>query len=237
MANAYETLAANDKKPNENQQFRKAIADIHQKLSAQAKPGHPNPLPVAKADDENHLTYYIQYKTIGEMATLLHFPDQEFFRHTPMVYLISENVQPARPKYCKHINNIVLRTFRILSPTGYEYGKVKEGESVRVNLKGKEGMLPMTTDVRGDVNQPTRYGYFDTTTNTIRLDERTIKFYYELKFIVKHNGRKYRSCLVRYNGEQVMPDSNGSYLIKIYEDQVPAPSDSRARTSRTPRCR
>lgn len=220
LAHAYGQLDANEKRPNENPKFRQAVAQIHQQLYDNAKPGHPKPLPVAKADGDNALTYYINYQTIGEIYTLLQYPDQKFFKETPMVYLIGENVHPTRPQYCKHIRNVVLRTFNILSPDGYEYGNVKEGESIRVRLKGKEGMLPMTTDVRGDVNRPTPYGYFDTTTSTIRLDERTIKFYYELKFIVSHNGRQYRSCLVRYNGEQVMPDSNGCYLIKVYEDQV-----------------
>ena len=220
LAKAYETLAANDKKPIDNQRFRQAVADIHQRLCDNAQPGSPNALPVAKSVGEQPLTHYINYKTTGEIATLLRFPDQAFFEKTPVVYLVGENVHPTRPQNCKHIHTVVLRTFPIVSPDGYEYGKVKEGSSVRVHLKGKEGMLPMTADIRGDVQRPTPFGYFDTTTSTICLDERTVKFYYELKFIVKHNGRQYRSCLVRYNGEQVMPDNNGCYLIKIYEDRV-----------------
>ena len=48
---------------------------------------------------------------------------------------------------------------------------VSEGDC----LKGKEGMLPMTLDVKGDVNKPTPYGYFDTATNTIRIDENELK--------------------------------------------------------------
>ena len=220
LRKAYAPIAGSDAKPSENKQFVTAIKDIHRQLTAQTAPGVPTPLPVAKAHDESALTYYMNYKTRGEVATLIRFPDQEFFKQTALLYLIGENVHPTRPQACKHIHTMVLRTFKILSPQGHEYGEVKEGGTTRISLKGKEGMLPMTTDVNGDVTRPSPYGYYDSSTNSIRIDERTIKFYYELKFLVKHNGRQYRSSIIRYNGEQVMPDSNGCYLIKIYEDNV-----------------
>lgn len=220
LEKAYAQLPASETKPSQNKQFAAAIKDIHRQLTAAATPGKPTPLPVAKASDDSSLTYYMNYKTRGEIATLIRFPDQEFFRQTSLIYLIGENVHPVRPQACKHIHTIVRRTFRILSPQGHEYGEVKEGETTRISLKGKEGMLPMTADVHGDVAKPSRYGYYDSSVNAIRIDERNIKFYYELKFFVKHNGRQYRSCIIRYNGEQVMPDSNGCYLIKIYEDSV-----------------
>ena len=220
MAKAYASIAGSDTKPSENKQFMDAIKDIHSQLTAQTTPGLPTPLPVAKVDNENALTYYMNYKTRGEVATLIQFPNQAFFKETSLLYLIGENIHPSRPQACKHIHTMVLRTFKILSPQGFEYGEVKEGGTTRISLKGKEGMLPMTTDVHGNVSRPSPYGYYDTSTNSIRIDERTIKFYYELKFSVKHNGRQYRSCIIRYNGEQVMPDSNGCYLIKIYEDDV-----------------
>ena len=220
LKQAYETTASKDPKPITNAKFQAEISRIHKELSTDTLPGYPMKLKVPISDDDNALTYYMNYKTEGEVANLIKFPDQEFFALTSNIYLIPDNIHPAYPQNCKHIHSLVLRTFKILSPQGYEYGQVKEGETVRVNLKGKEGMLPMTTDVRGDVLKPTPYGYFDTSTNTIRIDERTVKFYYELKFIVRFNGRNMRNCTVRYNGDQLMPDSNGCYLIKVYEDQV-----------------
>ena len=220
LSTAYEALAAKDDKPNVNRQFLAAVETIHNTLSTDTQPGYPMPLKVAGKSEETPLTYYMNYKTLGEISTLLRYPDQEFFSSTNSIYLIPDTVHPAYPKNCKHIHSLVLRTFKIKSPQGYEYGQVKEGETVRINLKGKEGMLPMTIDVKGDVTKPSPYGYFDTTTNTIRIDERTIKFYYELKFFVKYNGRLLRSCIIRYRGDQLMPDSNGCYLIKVYEDQV-----------------
>ena len=220
LAKAYAQLPASTTKPRENNQFATAVKDIHSQLTANAKPGAPAPLPVAKPHEDSALTYYMNYKTRGEIATLLRFPDQKFFQQTSLIYLVGENVHPVRPQACKHIHTLVLRTFKILSPKGYEYGEVKEGETTRISLKGKEGMLPMTINVQGDVAKPSRYGYYDSSVNAIRIDERTIKFYYELKFFVKHNGRHYRSSIVRYNGEQVMPDANGCYLIKVYEDNI-----------------
>lgn len=220
LAKAYETFAANDAKPSENKQFQAAVEAIHKNLSTDPQPGYPLPLKVAEKNMTTPLTFYMNYKTLGEIGTLLRYPDQEFFSLTSSIYLIPDTVHPAYPKNCKHIHSLVLRTFKIKSPTGYEYGQVKEGDTVRINLKGKEGMLPMTTDVRGEVTKPSPYGYFDTATNTIRIDERTIKFYYEVKFFVKYNGRLLRSCIVRYHGDQLMPDSNGCYLLKVYEDQV-----------------
>ncbi len=220
LASCYESLASNDAKPSANTAFQKAIAAIHRELADHATPGYPKVLPVSSAGDKQHLTFYMNYKTEGEISTLLKFPDQEFFNQTSSLYLIPDHVHPATPQACKHIHSLVRRTFKIKAPDGYEYGQVKEGETQRIHLKGKEGMLPMTADVVGDVTKPSPYGYFDTATNTIRIDERTIKFYYELNFIVKSNGRVLRSCIVRYNGEQVIPDPNGNYPIKVYEDQV-----------------
>lgn len=220
LSKAYKTLASGDEKPGGNSRFMQALADIHKTLSTGTLPGYPKTLKTAAKSEEAPLTYYMNYKTKGEIATLLKYPDQEFFTLTNSIYLIPDSVHPAYPQKCKHIHSLVLRTFKIKSPQGYEYGQVKEGNTVRINLKGKEGMLPMTIDVRGDVTKPSPYGYFDTTTNTIRIDERTIKFYYELKFFVKHNGRFLRSSIVRYGGDQLMPDSNGCYLIKVYEDKV-----------------
>ena len=219
LEKAYASVA-NEAKPIENKTFQKSVAQVHQQLLSEATPGYPLPLPVCKSEEDNALTFYMNYKTEGEILTLIKYPDQAFFHQTTNIYLVDENVHPTRPQACKHIHSLVLRTFKIKSPEGYEYGQVKEGETVRINLKGKEGMLPMTTDVRGDVSKPTPYGYYDSATSTIRVDERTIKFYYELKFFVKYNERRLRSCIVRYNGEQVMPDSNGCYLIKVYEDKV-----------------
>ena len=218
LAALYEKVAAKEVRPSENKQFTDNVAAIYKRLTAATTPGQPTPLPVCAEDDA--LTYYMNYRTEGEIHTLLQFPDQEFFNHTSHIYLLDENVHPVKPQACKHIHSLVLRTFKIKSPQGYEYGEVKEGETVRINLKGKEGMLPMTADVKGDVRKPSPYGYFDSATNTIRIDERTVKFYYELKFTVRLNDRILRTCMVRYNGEQVMPDNNGSYLIKVYEDKV-----------------
>ena len=220
LSSAYKALPPSERKPSENKAFRNAVAAVHRTLSESTGPGYPEPLKVAKKSDESQLTYYMNYRTKGEISTLLLYPDQEFFGTTSVLYLIGDDVTPAQPRFCKHVHSLVLRTFKIKSPQGYEYGQVKEGETVRISLKGKEGMLPMTTDVVGDVRKPSPYGYYDSTTSTIRIDERTIKFFYELKFIVKHNGRHYRGCIVRYNGEQVMPDSNGCYLVKVYEDMV-----------------
>ena len=220
LSSAYKALPPAERKPSENKAFRNAVAAVHRTLSESTGPGYPEPLKVAKKSDESQLTYYMNYRTKGEISTLLLYPDQEFFGTTSVLYLIGDDVTPAQPRFCKHVHSLVLRTFKIKSPQGYEYGQVKEGETVRISLKGKEGMLPMTTDVVGDVRKPSPYGYYDSATSTIRIDERTIKFFYELKFIVKHNGRHYRGCIVRYNGEQVMPDSNGCYLVKVYEDMV-----------------
>ncbi|MBQ4294345.1 MAG: hypothetical protein II755_02040, partial [Prevotella sp.] len=220
LSKAYKSLVTNDEKPGDNKRFMQAVADIHKTLATDTLPGYPKTLKTAAKSEGAPLTYYMNYKTKGEIATLLKYPDQEFFALTNSIYLIPDSVHPAYPQKCKHIHSLVLRTFKIKSPQGYEYGQVKEGNTVRINLKGKEGMLPMTIDVRGDVTKPSPYGYFDTTTNTIRIDERTIKFYYELKFFVKHNGRLLRSSIVRYGGDQLMPDSNGCYLIKVYEDKV-----------------
>ena len=220
LSKAYKSLVTNDEKPGDNKRFMQAVADIHKTLSTDTLPGYPKTLKTAAKSEGAPLTYYMNYKTKGEIATLLKYPDQEFFALTNSIYLIPDSVHPAYPQKCKHIHSLVLRTFKIKSPQGYEYGQVKEGNTVRINLKGKEGMLPMTIDVHGDVTKPSPYGYFDTTTNTIRIDERTIKFYYELKFFVKHNGRLLRSSIVRYGGDQLMPDSNGCYLIKVYEDKV-----------------
>lgn len=220
LARAYAALDETKGKASDDKTFVATIKEIHQRLLTHTTPGLPTPLPIAKAHDDSALTYYMNYKTPGEVSTLIRFPDQEFFKQTSVIYLVGENVHPTRPQACKHIHSLVLRTFKILSPKGHEYGQVKEGATTRISLQGKEGMLPMTADVRGDVTKPSPYGYYDSSTNTIRIDERTIKFYYELKFIVKYNGRQYRSCTIRYNGEQVMPDANGCYLIKIYEDSV-----------------
>lgn len=220
LKKAYDSIASKDTKPSLNEKFQSEIARIHSELNKDTMPGYPMKLKAPKKDEDNALTYYMNYKSEGQVANLIKFPDQEFFALTRSIYLIPDSVHPAYPQNCKHIHSLVLRTFKIKSPQGYEYGQVKEGETVRVNLKGKEGMLPMTTDVRGDVLKPTPYGYFDTSTNTIRIDERTVKFYYELKFIVRYNGRNMRNCTVRYKGDQLMPDSNGCYLIKVYEDQV-----------------
>ena len=220
LSKAYKTMVAKDEKPGDNQRFLQALAAIHKTLSTDTFPGYPKALKKAAKSEGAPLTYYMNYKTKGEIANLIKFPDQEFFGLTNSIYLIPDSVHPAFPQQCKHIHSLVLRTFKIKSPQGYEYGQVKEGDTKRINLKGKEGMLPMTIDVRGDVTKPSPHGYFDTATNTIRIDERTIKFYYELKFFVKHNGRLLRSCIVRYEGDQLMPDSNGCYLIKVYEDKV-----------------
>lgn len=220
LSKAFHKLAINDEKPNENKQFVNAVSDIHHRLTENTEPGHPTPLKVAKKGEGTPLTYYMNYKTLGEIGTLLRYPDQEFFDLTNSIYLIPDSVHPSYPQNCKHIHSLLLRIFKIKSPEGYEYGEVKESDTVRINLKGKEGMLPMTIDVKGDVAKPCPYGFFDTATNTIRIDERTIKFYYELKFYVKYNGRILRSSIIRYHGDQLMPDSNGCYLIKVYEDQV-----------------
>ena len=220
MAAAYEAIASNDAKPSGNPKFQKAIADIYKELTAEPKAGLPNPLPRHQDTTEEHLTYYMKYKTEGEVETLLSFPNQEFFHSTDSIFLIPNSVQPASPKICRQVHSLVLRTFKIVAADGYEYGEVKEGERQRINLRGKEGMLPMTIDVKGDITAPTPYGYYDTAKNVIRIDERGIKFYYELKFIVKINGRMLRSCTVRHNGEQLMPDANGCYLIKIYENDI-----------------
>ena len=220
IASAYETIAADDEKPSGNPKFQKAIADIYKQLTAAPMAGLPNPLPKPQDTTEEHLTYYMKYKTEGEVETLLSFPNQEFFHSTDSIFLIPTSVQPASPKTCRQVHSLVIRTFKIVAADGYEYGEVKEGEVRRINLRGKEGMLPMTIDVKGDITTPTPYGYYDTAAKVIRIDERGIKFYYELKFIVKVNGRMLRSCTVRHNGEQLMPDSNGCYLIKVYESDI-----------------
>ena len=119
----------------------------------------------------------MKYKTEGEVETLLSFPNQEFFNNTDSIFLIPTSVQPASPKTCRQVHSLVLRTFKIVSTDGYEYGEVKEGEVKRINLRGKDGMLPMTIDVKGNITAPSPYGFYDTTKNAIRIDERGIKFY------------------------------------------------------------
>jgi hypothetical protein len=223
MASSFQSIAADDAKPASNPKFQKAISDIYKELRSEPQSGLPTALPVAKSSTgatDARLTYYMKYKTEGEVETLLSFPSQEFFNDTPSIYLIPSSVQPSNPRQCKQIHNIVLRTFKIVSVDGHEYDEVKEGETKRIRLQGKESMLPMTIDVRGDISAPSPYGYYDSTKNCIRIDERGIKFYYELKFLVKVNGRLLRSCTVRRNGEQVMPDANGCYVMKIYESDI-----------------
>lgn len=220
IAAAYETIASNDPKPSSNPKFQKAIADIYKDLTDKPQEGLPKPLPIHKEATGERLTYYMKYKTEGEVETLLSFPNQEFFHNTDSIFLIPTSVQPANPKSCRQVHSLVRRTFKIVSADGYEYGEVKEGEVKRINLRGKEGMLPMTIDVKGDITNPSHYGYYDTAGNVIRIDERGIKFYYELKFFVKHKERTLRGCTIRHNGEQLMPDNNGCYLIKIYENDI-----------------
>ena len=220
LAAAYETIASNDEKPSSNPNFQKAISDIYKELTREPMEGLPKPLPIYQATSEERLTYYMKYKTEGEVETLLSFPNQEFFHSTDSIFLIPTSVQPASPKTCRQVHSLVLRTFKIVSADGYEYGEVKEGEVKRINLRGKEGMLPMTIDVKGNITSPSPYGFYDTAKNVIRIDERGIKFYYELKFFVKVNERVLRSCTLRHNGEQLMPDNNGCYLIKIYESDI-----------------
>ena len=220
IAAAYENIASNDEKPSSNPKFQKAISDIYKELTADPQEGLPKPLPIHKDNAKERLTYYMKYKTEGEVETLLSFPNQEFFNNTDSIFLIPTSVQPASPKTCRQVHSLVLRTFKIVSTDGYEYGEVKEGEVKRINLRGKDGMLPMTIDVKGNITAPSPYGFYDTTKNAIRIDERGIKFYYELKFFVKVKDRVLRSCTVRHNGEQLLPDSNGCYLIKIYENDI-----------------
>ena len=219
LSKAYQHLAANDDKPSANKPFINAVADIRSKLALDTRSGLPQPLPTPEKEHER-VTYFMNFRGDGQLASLINYPNQEFFHSTSSVYLLAEGIQPASSPSMRRVEGIVMREFKILSPDGYEYGQVREGDSLRVNLRGKEGMLPMTIDVKGDVTKPTKYGYFDSAANCIRIDERTIKFYYELRFIVQLKGRMLRSCTVRYNGEQVMPDSNGCYLIKVYEDQL-----------------
>ncbi|MBO4659723.1 MAG: hypothetical protein J5637_08880 [Prevotella sp.] len=220
LSKAYLSLAANDPKPSANKPFINAVADIRSKLALDTRTALPRLLPTPDSGQHSPLTYFMNFKSDGELISLLDYPDQEFFHDTASVYLLADGIQPATSPSLRRVESIVMRAFKILSPDGYEYGEVKEGETTRINLRGKEGMLPLTIDVKGDVTKPTRYGYFDSATNSIRIDERTIKFYNELRFVVHFNGRMLRSCTVRYNGEQVMPDSNGNYLIKVYEDRL-----------------
>lgn len=219
LSKTYLSLAANDDKPSTNKPFINAVADIRAKLALDTRAGLPNLLPTPQKEHER-VTYFMNFRGDGQLASLINYPDQEFFHSTSSVYLLAEGIQPTTSSTIRRVEAIVMREFAILSPDGYEYGHVKEGDSVRVNLRGKEGMLPMSIDVKGDVTSPTKYGYFDSAANCIRIDERTVKFYYELRFIVQLKGRMLRSCTVRYNGEQVMPDANGSYLIKVYEDRL-----------------
>ncbi len=221
LSKAYLSLASKDDKPSRNKAFVNAVSDIRNRLALETKSSFPRPLPVPeKEHEQERMTYFMNFRGDGELASLINYPDQDFFHSTSSIYLLANGIQPGTSKTIRRVETIVMREFKILSPDGYEYGEVREGDSVRVNLRGKEGMLPMSTEVKGDVTKPTRYGYFDSAANCIRIDERTIKFYYELRFIVQLNGRMLRSCTVRHNGEQVMPDTNGCYLIKVYEDQL-----------------
>lgn len=219
LSKTYLSLAARDDKPSTNKPFINAVADIRSKLALDTKAGLPRLLPTPDKEHEP-ITYFMNFRGDGQLTSLINYPDQEFFHHTPAIYLLAEGIQPAASSTIRRVEAIVMREFKILSPDGYEYGNVKEGEKVRINLRGKEGMLPMSIEVKGDVTKPTKYGYFDSAANCIRVDERTIKFYYELRFVVQLNGRMLRSCTVRYNGEQVMPDTIGSYLLRVYEDNL-----------------
>ncbi len=219
LSKTYLSLAARDDKPSTNKPFINAVADIRSKLALDTKAGLPRLLPTPDKEHEP-ITYFMNFRGDGQLTSLINYPDQEFFHHTPAIYLLAEGIQPAASSTIRRVEAIVMREFKILSPDGYEYGNVKEGDKVRINLRGKEGMLPMSIDVKGDVTKPTKYGYFDSAANCIRVDERTIKFYYELRFVVQLNGRMLRSCTVRYNGEQVMPDTIGSYLLRVYEDNL-----------------
>ena len=219
LSKTYLSLAARDDKPSTNKPFINAVADIRSKLALDTKAGLPRLLPTPDKEHEP-ITYFMNFRGDGQLTSLINYPDQEFFHHTPAIYLLAEGIQPAASSTIRRVEAIVMREFKILSPDGYEYGNVKEGDKVRINLRGKEGMLPMSIEVKGDVTKPTKYGYFDSAANCIRIDERTIKFYHELRFVVQLNGRMLRSCTVRYNGEQVMPDTNGSYLLRVYEDDL-----------------
>ena len=219
LSKKYLSLAAHDDKPSMNKSFINAVADIRSKLALDTKAGLPRLLPTPEKEHER-ITYFMNFRGDGQLASLINYPDQEFFHHTPAIYLLAEGIQPAASSTIRRVEAIVMREFKILSPDGYEYGNVKEGDKVRINLRGKEGMLPLSIEVKGDVTKPTKYGYFDSAANCIRIDERTIKFYHELRFVVQLNGRMLRSCTVRYNGEQVMPDTNGSYLLRVYEDNL-----------------
>ena len=219
LSKTYLSLAARDDKPSTNKPFINAVADIRSKLALDTKAGLPRLLPTPDKEHEP-ITYFMNFRGDGQLTSLINYPDQEFFHHTPAIYLLAEGIQPAASSTIRRVEAIVMREFKILSPDGYEYGNVKEGDKVRINLRGKEGMLPMSIEVKGDVTKPTKYGYFDSAANCIRVDERTIKFYYELRFVVQLNGRMLRSCTVRYNGEQVMPDTIGSYLLRVYEDNL-----------------
>lgn len=219
LSKTYLSLAARDDKPSTNKPFINAVADIRSKLALDTKAGLPRLLPTPDKEHEP-ITYFMNFRGDGQLTSLINYPDQEFFHHTPAIYLLAEGIQPAASRNIRRVEAIVMREFKILSPDGYEYGNVKEGDKVRINLRGKEGMLPMSIEVKGDVTKPTKYGYFDSAANCIRVDERTIKFYYELRFVVQLNGRMLRSCTVRYNGEQVMPDTIGSYLLRVYEDNL-----------------
>ena len=219
LSKTYLSLAARDDKPSTNKPFINAVADIRSKLALDTKAGLPRLLPTPDKEHEP-ITYFMNFRGDGQLTSLINYPDQEFFHHTPAIYLLAEGIQPAASSTIRRVEAIVMREFKILSPDGYEYGNVKEGDKVRINLRGKEGMLPMSIEVKGDVTKPTKYGYFDSAANCIRVDERTIKFFYELRFVVQLNGRMLRSCTVRYNGEQVMPDTIGSYLLRVYEDNL-----------------
>ena len=108
LSKAYLSLAANDQKPSANKTFINAVADIRSKLALDTRPALPRLLPTPDSEQHTPLTYFMNFKSDGELASLLDYPDQEFFHHTASVYLLADGIQPTTSPSLRRVEAIVM---------------------------------------------------------------------------------------------------------------------------------